>query len=101
CERDVGDRSAATGFEPFGGGESGFETRWSKRGENGACNRVIDLHCADAQTKDAATIDDVFAGAVVARRRGASGVMSAQPSPARAAGGQSLQQCASFSHGTG
>src|SRR6202045_1104000 len=99
-EPALGERIVAIGLEPFGGGESGFETRWSKRGENGACNRVVDLHCTDAQTKDAATIDDVFAGAVVARRRGASGVMSAQPSPARAAGGQSLQQCASFSHGT-
>src|SRR6202035_4499834 len=89
-----GERIVAIGFEPFGGGESGFETRWSKRGENGACNRIVDLHCADAQTKDAATIDDVFAGAVVARRRGASGVMSAQPSPARAAGGQSSPSAA-------
>src|SRR5246127_2471638 len=99
-ELPLGERTLAIGFEPFGGGESGFETRGSQRGEKGAGNRTVDLHRADAQTKDAATIDDVFAGAVVARRRGASGVMSAQPSPARAAGGQSLQQCASFPHGT-
>jgi len=59
-EPALGERIVAIGFEPFGGGESGFETRWSKRGENGACNRIVDLHCADAQTKDAATIDDVF-----------------------------------------
>src|ERR1700719_1900788 len=72
-EPALGERIVAIGLEPFGGGESGFENRWRKRGENGACNRVVDLHCADAQTKDAATIDDVFAGAVVARRRGASG----------------------------
>ncbi len=99
-ELPLGQRILAIGFEPFGSGESGFETRWSKRGENGACNRAVDLHRADAQTIDPATIDDIFAGAVVARRRGASGVVSAQPSPARAAAGQSLQQCASFSHGT-
>ena len=56
----LGERIVAIGFEPFGGGESGFETRGSQRGENGAGNRVVDLHCADAQTKDAATIDDVL-----------------------------------------
>jgi len=99
-EPALDERIVAIGFEPFGGGESGFETRWSKRGENGARNRVVDLHRADAQTKDAATVDDVFAGAVVARRRGATGVVGAQPSPACAAAGQPLQQCASFSHGT-
>jgi len=99
-EPALDERIVAIGFEPFGGGESSFETRWSKRGENGARNRVVDLHRADAQTKDAATVDDVFAGAVVARRRGATGVVGAQPSPACAAAGQPLQQCASFSHGT-
>jgi hypothetical protein len=99
-ELPLGERILAIGFEPFGSGESSFETRWSKRGENGACNRAVELHCADAQTKDAAPIDDVFAGAVVARRRGATGVVGAQPSPACAAAGQPLQQCASFSHGT-
>jgi hypothetical protein len=100
-EPPLGERIVAIGFAPFGGGERGFETRWSKRGENGACNRVVDLHCTDAQTKDAAAIDDVFAGAVVARRCTASGVVGAQPPSARAAAGYSLQQCASFSHGTG
>src|SRR5204862_8083234 len=53
-ELPLGERILAIGFESFGSGESGFETRWSKRGENGACNRAVDLHCADAQTKDAA-----------------------------------------------
>ena len=99
-EPALGERIVAIGLEPFGGGESGFETRGSQRGEKGAGNRAVDLHRADAQTKDATPIDDVFAGAVVARRCSASGVVGAQPSPARAAAGHSLQQCASFSHGT-
>src|SRR5882757_8482303 len=99
-ELPLGERILAIRLEPFGGGESGFKTGGRKRGEDGACNRAVDLHRAHAQTKDAATIDDVFAGAVVARRRGATGVVGAQPPPARAAGGQSLQQCASFSHRT-
>ena len=30
-------------------------TSWSKRGEDGACNRAVDLHCAHAQTVDATT----------------------------------------------
>jgi hypothetical protein len=94
------ERIVAIGLKPFGGGESGFETRRSQRGEKGAGNRAVDLHGADAQTKDAAPIDDVFAGAVVPRRCSASGVVGAQPSPARAAAGHSLQQGASFSHGT-
>jgi hypothetical protein len=65
-ELPLGERILAIGFEPFGGGESGFKTSWSKPGEDGACNRAVDLHCAHAQTVDATTIDDIFAGAVVA-----------------------------------
>src|SRR5215472_3175755 len=99
-EPALGERIVAIGFEPFGGGESGFKSRGSQRSENGAGNRAVDLHRADAQTIDTAPIDDVFAGAVVARRCSASGVVGAQPPPARTAGGQSLQQGASFSHRT-
>jgi hypothetical protein len=46
----LGERIVEIGFEPFSGGESGFQTRRSQRGENGAANRVVDLHRADAHT---------------------------------------------------
>jgi hypothetical protein len=41
-------------------GESGFETRWGKRDENGPRDRAVDPHCADAQTIDVASIDDIL-----------------------------------------
>ena len=67
-ETPLGQRIIAIGFEPFGRGERGFDTERRERGKNGARHRVVDLHGADAETVDAAAIDDVLAGAVIARQ---------------------------------
>jgi hypothetical protein len=94
----LGERGLTIGFEPFSGSESGFETRWRQRGKNGARNGGVDLHSAHAQTKDAAAIDNAFAGAMVAWRGGASGVVGAQFSPACTAGGGTVNLSGRVSH---
>ena len=87
-------------MEAFGGGKCGLETCRGKRGENGASHGAVDLPGADAQAKDAAPIDDALAGAMVARRSSAPGVVGAQPSAAVPAAGEALQKRVSFPHRT-
>src|SRR4029077_1791584 len=55
-----GERIVAIGFEPFGGGESGFETRWSKRGEDVARNRAVGLAWGPPLTGGAADLEEGF-----------------------------------------
>jgi hypothetical protein len=87
------------GFDALRRGDRGLDTKWRKRGEHGARHRFVDLHGADIEAVDAATTDDALAGAVIARRRGAAGVVRAQPAATLPADGQPLQQGASLPHG--
>ena len=41
--------SSRSGFDPFGGGERGFETPGASAVRTARATRVVDLHCADAQ----------------------------------------------------
>ena len=99
-ETPLRQRAVVIGFDALGRGERGLDTERRERGKHGARHRLVDLHGADAQAVDAATIDDALAGAVIARRGGAAGVVRAQLASALSADGQPLQQGASFSHGT-
>src|SRR5689334_11376227 len=71
------ERGVITGLEPFrrsyGGGDSGRRDG----GEDGLDDGVVDLNTADVQAVDTPAIDDVFAGAVVARRRSRAAIMGA------------------------
>ena len=98
-ETPLRQRVVVIGFDALGRSERGLDTARRERGKHGVRHRLVDLHGADAKAVDAATIDDALAGAVIARRRGAAGVVRAQLASALAADGQPLQQCASFSHG--
>jgi hypothetical protein len=54
------------GLEPLGNGKRSLDTEWFERRKHGACNCLVDLHCADAEAVDAATVCDGLTGAVVA-----------------------------------
>jgi len=78
-ETPLRQRAIVVGFDALRRGERGLDTKWRERGEHGTRHRFVDLSGADAEAVDAATIDDALAGAVIARRRGAAGVVRAQP----------------------
>ena len=87
------------GFDPLGGGKRGFDAQWRERSQHGLRHRVVDLDGADVEAVEAAFILDRLAGAVIARRGGAAGVMGAQLASAVSADGKTLQQGGSLSHG--
>jgi hypothetical protein len=92
--------TVVVGFDALGGGKRGLSTERCERGKHGARHRRVDLHSADVEAVDATAIDDALAGAVIAGRRGATGVVRAQLASALSADGEPLQQSAAFSHGT-
>src|SRR6516165_1960652 len=99
-ETPLRQRAVVVGFDALGRGERGLDAERRERSKHGVRHRLVDLHGADAEAVDAAAVDDALAGAVIARRRGAAGVVCAQLASALSADGQPLQQSASFSHGT-
>ena len=92
-------RAVVIGFEPLRRCKSRLNTKRLERGEHGARDRLVDLRRADAEAIDAATVCDGLAGAVIARRGGATGVVGAQLAAALSAHREALQQSGSFSHG--
>src|SRR5258708_19700273 len=98
CQTPLCERAIMIGFEALCGCKSRFNTKRRERGEHRARNRLIDLRCADAEAIDAATVCDGLAGAVIARRGGATGVVSAQLAAALSAHSQAFQHTVSFSH---
>ena len=88
------------GFEPLGRGNCRLDTDGRERAEHRPFNRFVNLQGADGEAVDAATIGDVLAGAVIARGRGTTRVVSAQLATATSAHSDALQQRSSFSHGT-
>jgi hypothetical protein len=92
-------RTVVIGLDPLGGGECSFDAQWRECGEHSLRHRVVDLHGADVEAVDAASIRDCLTGAVIARRGGAAGVLGAQLASAVSADGETLQQSGSFSHG--
>jgi hypothetical protein len=84
-------------FEPLGGNNGSLDPKGLERGKDGTRNRIVNLHRADAETVNSATICDVVAGTIVTRRSRATGVVSAQfaatlPQAARAVGDQALRR---------
>ncbi len=59
---------------------------------------LLDHHSADIETVHAASVDEVFAGAVITRRRVAAAIVNMQTAATVPAGGEALQQCRSLSH---
>jgi len=62
-ETPLRQRAVVVGFDALGRGERGLDTKRRERGKHGARHRLVDLHGADGEAVDAATIDDAFAGA--------------------------------------
>ena len=71
-------RAIVIGLEALCCCKSRLNTKRRERGEYGARRRFIDLPRTDVKAIDAAAVCDGFAGAVIARRGGAAGVVSAQ-----------------------
>src|SRR5262249_20430303 len=97
-ETPLRERAVVVGLKPFSGGERRLDTKGRERGKHGLRHRFVDLHGADAEAIDAAALDDALAGAVIACRCGAAGVVGTQFASAQPADGQPLQQGASLSH---
>jgi hypothetical protein len=60
---------------------------------------LLDDRSADVETVHAASVDEVFASAVITRSRVPAAIMNMQMAATVAASGQALQQCRAFSHG--
>jgi hypothetical protein len=90
-----GERPVVIGCGPLRCAERGLETRWGKGVDDGACNGGVDFDRVDAQTIDAAASPCTM----VAWGSGVPGGVSAQPSPAVAAGGEAFKK-RSLPHGT-
>src|SRR5204863_744808 len=66
--------------------------------EKSASDSMINGNPSNAETVQAATLDDVFSGAVITRSRVAAAIMRAQAASAMTADTNALQQCGPFSH---
>ena len=56
-------RAVVVGFDALSRSECSLDAKRRERGKHGARHRLVDLHGADGEAVDAATIDDAFAGA--------------------------------------
>jgi len=71
------ERGVITGLEPFRRSDGGGDSGRRDGGEDGLDDGVVDLDTADVQAVDTPAVDDVLAGAVVARRRSRAAIMGA------------------------
>ena len=55
------------GLDPLGAASAASRPEWREGGKHGLRHRVVDLHGADVEAVDAATIRDRLAGAVITR----------------------------------
>jgi len=60
---------------------------------------LVDLDTSDVETVAAAPVDEVRAAAMVPGSRVSTAIVRAQTTAAVAAAGDTLQECAAFSHG--
>ena len=72
----------------------------SRAARNAATTAASIWHTADVQAIHAAATDDVLAGTVVTRSRVSAAIVHAKRAPAVPAGGDALEQCHAFPHGT-
>src|SRR6266567_79331 len=92
-------RTIAINFKPLGRGERSLDTEWCQRSKDSLRHGLVDLHCADAEAVDTATICDGLSGTMIAGGSCATSVVGAQLAAAMSAHGDALQQRAPFSHG--
>ena len=92
-------RTITINFKPLGRGERSLDTEWCQRSKGSLRHGLVDLHCADAEAVDTATICDGLAGTMIAGGSSATRVVGAQLAAAVSAHGDALQQSAPFSHG--
>jgi hypothetical protein len=92
CERGVVVR-----FDLVRRHERGVQGRWREGREEGRGHGLVDLEPADVEAVDAAPINQVFAGAVIAGRGMAAVIMGVQAPAAAAARREALQQRRAFS----
>jgi hypothetical protein len=81
-------------YGPFGC----FHSRRGQSLEKGIHHSLIDLDASDVQTVDAASLDDILARAMIARRRVSAAIVGVQPPATLATCSQALQQCSALSH---
>lgn len=81
------------------GEQRGIDGRRCHGIEKGRGDRLIDRDATDIETIHPAAADDVFAGAMVRRRRVPAVIVRAQPPTTMTADGEPLQQRRAFSHG--
>src|SRR5215831_18325964 len=90
----------AIGLEALGSSDGGGKPDWLECRNEGARDGLVDLDTSDVETVAAAPVDKVLAAAMVAGSRVSTAIVRAQTTAAVAAAGNTLQECAAFSHGT-
>src|SRR5215831_644159 len=89
----------AIGLEALGSSDGGGKFAWLKCCNEGACDGLINLDTSDIETVAATPLDDVLTATMVAGSRVSTAIVRAQTTAAVAAAGDTLQECAAFSHG--
>src|SRR5262245_2965161 len=89
----------AIGLEALGSSDGGGKLDWLKCRNEGTRDGLVDLDTADVETVAAAPVDEVLAAAMIPRSRVSTAIVRAQTTAAVAAAGDTLQECAAFSHG--
>src|SRR5215475_6725446 len=89
----------AIGLEALGSSDGGGKLDGLECRNEGARDGLVDLDTADVEAVAAATVDEVFATAMVPGSRIPPAIVRAQTTAAVAAAGDTLQERAAFSHG--
>src|SRR5262245_23175819 len=89
----------AIGLEALGSSDRGGKPDWLECRNEGTRDGLVDLDTADVETVAAAPVDEVLAAAMVAGSRVSTAIVCAQTTAAVTAAGDTLQECAAFSHG--
>src|SRR5262245_41956067 len=89
----------AIGLKALGSSDGGGKPDWLECRNEGTRDGLVDLDTADVETVAAAPVDEVLAAAMVPRSRVSTAIVRAQTTAAVAAAGDTLQECAAFSHG--
>src|SRR5262249_29376637 len=89
----------AIGLEALGSSNGGGKLDWLKCRNEGSRDGLVDLDTADVGAVAAAPVGEVLAAAMVSGSRVSTAVVRAQTTAAVAAAGETLQECATLSHG--
>src|SRR4249919_859224 len=94
------ERAIAIDFEPLGRSERSLDTEWCQPSKGGLRHGLVNLHGADAEAVDTATICDGLAGTVIAGGSRAARVILPELAAAISARREAVQQGAAISHRT-